>query len=73
MSLNIALVGIAPLVLQMIAQMNPGSGPQRVSDLLLRITPRKLEVVGSIPGRYRPKSSKVVVVVFPPWRPGLWE
>ena len=31
------------------------------------------EIVGSIPGRDRPKSLKLVVVAFPPWSSGLWE
>ena len=35
--------------------------------------PREREVMGSIPVRDRPKSLKLVVVAFPPWRSGLWE
>ena len=41
--------------------------------LWLERPPLEREVVGSISGRDRPKSLKLVVVVFPPWRSGLWE
>ena len=39
--------------------------PTTAVALSLERPPREREVMGSIPGRYRPKSLKLVVVAFP--------
>ena len=47
--------------------MSSGNGlkSDRHGSLVVRLSPREHEVVGSIPGQYRPKSLKLVIVGFP--------